>query len=227
MTPVITFDQPLFWKALLIVESEPSWSDLKKVVLRLGGLHTEMSFLGCVGHLMAGSGLEQVLEVVYAENAVKHILNGKAFARAVRGHFMVHAALKTMLTANAYNIPLPTYPDDTEDTTNEIDAITHEMPCDETSDAIENNNDDRCRSLSEARELFNSIMKNPQEAVLLESIGDSMTAVIEAVSAEKGQYEREKDRTTLASVHGNDRDFEEIHQSRENWRLGIAPSSRS
>ena len=64
MTPVITFDQPLFWKAMLIVESEPTGSDLKEVVLRLGGLHVEMSFLGCVGHLMAETGLAQVLEVV-------------------------------------------------------------------------------------------------------------------------------------------------------------------
>ena len=107
VTPVITFDQPLFWKAMLIIESEPTESDLKRVVLRLGGLHVEMSFLGCIGHLMAQTGLAQVIEVVYTENAVKHILSGKAIARAIRGHFMVHAALNTMLTANAYNITLP------------------------------------------------------------------------------------------------------------------------
>ncbi len=63
VTPVVTFDQPLFWKAMLIIESEPTWSDLKEVVLRLGGLHVEMSFLGCVGHLMAATVLTQVLEV--------------------------------------------------------------------------------------------------------------------------------------------------------------------
>lgn len=107
VTPVITFDQPLFWKAMVIIESQPTWSNLKKVVLRLGGLHVEMSFLGCVGHLMAATGLTQVLEVVYAENAVKHILSGKAIARAIRGHLMVYAALSTMLTANAYNMTLP------------------------------------------------------------------------------------------------------------------------
>ena len=92
---------------MLIIESEPTWSDLKKAVLRLGGLHIQMSFLGCVGHLMAATGLTQVLEVVYAENAVKHILSGKAISRAIRGHLMVHAALSTMLVAKAYNIPLP------------------------------------------------------------------------------------------------------------------------
>ena len=35
-TPVITFDQPLYWKSLLIVRNEQE-SDLNKIVLRLGG----------------------------------------------------------------------------------------------------------------------------------------------------------------------------------------------
>lgn len=67
----------------------------------------DMSFLGCIGHLMAGSGLEELLGRVYAENAVKHMLTGKAVARAVRGHLLVDGALNTMLIANAYTIPLP------------------------------------------------------------------------------------------------------------------------
>ncbi len=58
------------------------------------------------------------------------MLSGKAIARAVRGHLMVYAALNTMLTANAYNIPLPTIPDDSEDTGAELDDAVH----DETSD---------------------------------------------------------------------------------------------
>ena len=36
---VLTFDQPLYWKALIIVESEPKESDLRTIVLRLGGFH--------------------------------------------------------------------------------------------------------------------------------------------------------------------------------------------
>lgn len=47
-TPIFTFDQPLWWKALLIIDAEPEGSDLKKIVLRLGGFHTEMSFLGSI-----------------------------------------------------------------------------------------------------------------------------------------------------------------------------------
>lgn len=48
-----------------------------------------MSFLGCIWHVMAGSGLKEVLELLYVTNAVGHMLSGKALARAVRGHFLV------------------------------------------------------------------------------------------------------------------------------------------
>ncbi len=108
VTPVLTFDQPLWWKALMIIRDQPSNSDLKQVVVRLGGLHTEMSFIGSIGHLMTGSGLQELLEVVYASNSVTHMMSGKAIARAVRGHFLVDAALNTMLVADLYNIDLPT-----------------------------------------------------------------------------------------------------------------------
>ena len=91
--PIVTFDQPLWWKAFNIIQTEPADSDLRKVILRLGAFHTEMSFLGTIGHLMAGSGLRELLELIYASNAVDHILTGKAIARAVRAHLIVDAAL--------------------------------------------------------------------------------------------------------------------------------------
>ena len=68
----------------------------------------QMSFLGTIGDLMAGSGLQERLEVVFAGNAVRHMLTGKAISRAVRGHMLVDAALNSILVAKAYPIPLPT-----------------------------------------------------------------------------------------------------------------------
>ena len=35
VTPVITFDQPLWWKALMIIRNEPQESELKSIVPRL------------------------------------------------------------------------------------------------------------------------------------------------------------------------------------------------
>ena len=105
-TPVITFDQPLWWKAHMIVESQPVSSELRSVVVRLGGFHAEMSFLGSIGHLMKGSGIEDMLEVIYASNTVGHILSGKAVSRAIRGHFIVDASLHSMLAARVLDVPL-------------------------------------------------------------------------------------------------------------------------
>ena len=45
VTPVLTFDQPLWWKATTIVASVKEDDDIKSVVLLLCGFHTRMSFL--------------------------------------------------------------------------------------------------------------------------------------------------------------------------------------
>ena len=71
-TPSVTFDQPLWLKA-----TEISMDRDMDVVVHLGGFHTLMSFLGSLGTMMEGSGLSCVLETVYGENSVKHIMSGK------------------------------------------------------------------------------------------------------------------------------------------------------
>ena len=48
-----------------------------------------MNFLGAVGDMMSGSGIEELLEMVYATNSVGHMMSGKAFARATRRHFLL------------------------------------------------------------------------------------------------------------------------------------------
>ena len=106
-TPIVTFDQPLYWKALMIIHHGHADRCSHNIVLRLGGFHAEMSFLGCIGHLMQGSGLAELLETVYASNAVGHMLQGKAVARALRGHFLVDNALHALLVANIFGVQLP------------------------------------------------------------------------------------------------------------------------
>lgn len=67
------------------------------ISVRLGGFHMLMSFLGCIGHTMAGSGLKELLGVVYAANLVDKMLTGHAYARAVRGHILVQGALSQII----------------------------------------------------------------------------------------------------------------------------------
>ena len=66
VTPIITFDQPNWLKAVMIKGSVSANSGIKNIVLRFGGFQTEMSFLGSIGHIMADLGLKQILECVYA-----------------------------------------------------------------------------------------------------------------------------------------------------------------
>lgn len=58
-------------------------------VLRLGGFHTEMSFLGSIEHLVAGYDLQELMELVYAPEAVEKTITGKAFSWAVQAHLLI------------------------------------------------------------------------------------------------------------------------------------------
>ena len=52
-----------------------------------------MNLLGAIGTLMDGSGLNEILHMVYGENAVVHMMSGKAVQRAFRGHQLVDQCL--------------------------------------------------------------------------------------------------------------------------------------
>lgn len=82
--PVI-FGQPLYQKASEIVAAS---RDLDKVMVRLDGFHLLMSFLGSIGQIMTGSGLEELWQRVYAKGSVVHMLTGHAFSRAVHAHIL-------------------------------------------------------------------------------------------------------------------------------------------
>ena len=77
-TPVVTFDQPLWIKAVEIVQASKM-----PIVLILGGFHMMMSFAGSIGTLMAGSGLSSALETSYGPISINHMLSGKAIAMSM------------------------------------------------------------------------------------------------------------------------------------------------
>ena len=84
MTPILTFDQPLFWKAIELQASFISNNNIHNCVLRLGGFHMCMSFLGAIGRLMQGSGISSVFERIYAELSDGTILSGKEMSRGTK-----------------------------------------------------------------------------------------------------------------------------------------------
>lgn len=59
-----------------------------------------------MGQLMGGSGLQELLEVIYADTAVSHILTRKAISRAIRGHILIEAILYAIILSQIYKVPL-------------------------------------------------------------------------------------------------------------------------
>jgi len=88
VTPIITFDQPLWLKAVDISSAESL-----NIVCRMGSFHTMINFLGSIGRLMSGSGLEDMFRLNYGQDTVEHIMSGKAVSRAIRVHLLVDGAL--------------------------------------------------------------------------------------------------------------------------------------
>lgn len=96
-TCVITFDQPLYSKAREMVAASDANSELCNVVVKLGGFHMLMSFLGSIGFIMDASGLKEALGKIYAENSVDKMLNGHAYSRSIRGHTLLRLALSMII----------------------------------------------------------------------------------------------------------------------------------
>ena len=71
----VTFDLPLYIKSVQIKASYPH---LENVIIRLGGFHWLMSFMGCIDPIMQGSGLQELLNTVFALGSIEKIVNGHA-----------------------------------------------------------------------------------------------------------------------------------------------------
>lgn len=55
-----------------------------------------MNFLGAIGTLMESKGLKDILEIVYGENTLTHIITGKSVQKAFRGHLLVNKFLNLL-----------------------------------------------------------------------------------------------------------------------------------
>lgn len=100
-TCIITFDQPLYIKARDIIAAM-NFLDIMMVV-RLGGFHLVMSFMGCIGYIMAASGIKEIFSLIYAEGSVDKMLDGHSYARAVRAHFILQQALSILIIEELKN----------------------------------------------------------------------------------------------------------------------------
>ena len=79
-TTIFTADQQLYKVMVDITWVYPEM--FLKFIPRIGGMHWLMSFVGCVGTLMANSGLLEILKSAFA--GVEKMLTGKNFPMNVR-----------------------------------------------------------------------------------------------------------------------------------------------
>ena len=69
-----------------------------------------MQRIGCIGYLMANTGLSDILEdiyiyiYIYGESTVNQMLIGKAYSRALRGHLIVDQVLRNIIFERAMQI---------------------------------------------------------------------------------------------------------------------------
>ena len=65
-----------------------------------------MTFLGSIGYIMQGSGLQALFELIYAEGSLNAMLNGKDIFTAIRAHRLIYAVLYEYLTAKLFECNL-------------------------------------------------------------------------------------------------------------------------
>ena len=90
ITPSITFDQPLWLKAVEIKKSKSI-----NVVCRLEGFHLLMGFLKSIGKVMEYFGISELFQVVHSSDTSVYILLRRVYSRALRAHFLVQSAFNT------------------------------------------------------------------------------------------------------------------------------------
>ena len=100
---VLTVDEGLFPKLMELKWSVPEYKDI--LIPRLGGLHTAMSFQGCLGQQMqdSDSGKIWTESGLLGDNSVQQIRAGKSYARSVREHKLTFQALWHFLLPKLYS----------------------------------------------------------------------------------------------------------------------------
>ena len=99
---LITFDQPLFVKAVDIVSASDDLAG--SVIIRLGGLHMTFSFMGSDGYIMSGSGMEQLWGTTYASGSIAQMLTGHAYSRALRANILTAQAIVSCVLSQSADV---------------------------------------------------------------------------------------------------------------------------
>ena len=99
---LVTADLAIYSKAQQILWSRPE-PLVGKMTMRLGAVHLIMAFLARIGKIFGDGGLQNILTSsdLYAVATVNQMLQGKQYARAIRGVRLAHEALSQMFLTSA------------------------------------------------------------------------------------------------------------------------------
>ena len=91
---MFTCDQQLYRITLDIIWNEPEW--WKNFYPHLGGMHMLINFIGSIGKLMAGNGLDKMMAKAFG--GVDAMLQGKKYPMNLRAlRFVALELLQTIL----------------------------------------------------------------------------------------------------------------------------------
>ena len=95
---LVTADMAIYSKAQEILWSKPERLG-GRITMRIGGMHLTMTFLASLGKIYGDGGLKALLTEsdVYADATANMMLQGKQFARGLRGIKLVYEALFRVL----------------------------------------------------------------------------------------------------------------------------------
>ena len=73
---------------------------------------------------MSNSGLENILETIFAKNSIDHIMSGKIIYRVIKGHIIVDSVLNGLLLSKIFHDPISTIEKGNEmDSSNATDML--------------------------------------------------------------------------------------------------------
>ena len=79
--------------------NEQQDTKLHKIILRLGGFHTWVSFMVSIDLIMEDSGIGYLWWKIYADSTLTDMVSSKAYVRATRGHLQGTMASNTIKTS--------------------------------------------------------------------------------------------------------------------------------
>ena len=103
---LVTADLAIYSKAEQILWTEP-YPLAGRVTMRLGGMHLTMAFIASIWKLFSDDGLHN-MEEMYADASVSLMLQGKQYARCIRGIRLVHEALFHLFLSAAETFAMKT-----------------------------------------------------------------------------------------------------------------------